>query len=79
MDNKASHQVLIIEGIRDRYQAQANGLIEAGYAVESLQPGSIEQLEEFLVDSRPDIVLYGKGENMPDLESVTALLTQDTC
>ncbi|MGB5305948.1 MAG: diguanylate cyclase, partial [Gammaproteobacteria bacterium] len=78
VDNKASHQVLIIEGIRDRYQAQANGLIEAGYAVESLQPGSIEQLEEFLVDSRPDIVLYGKGENMPDLESVTALLTQDS-
>jgi diguanylate cyclase (GGDEF)-like protein len=73
-----SHHVLIIEGVKDRYEAQAAALIQAGYSVQSVQPGSIEQLEDHLATSRPDIVLYGKGENMPSLESVTALLMQDS-
>jgi len=73
-----SHHVLIIEGLKDRYKAQAAVLVKAGYSVQSVQSDSIEQLADQLLTSKPDIVLYGMGENMPGLESVTALLTQDS-
>ncbi|MGB5261573.1 MAG: EAL domain-containing protein [Gammaproteobacteria bacterium] len=43
----------------------------------SVQPDTIEQLGEQLATAKPDIVLYGKGENMPTLESVTALFMDD--
>jgi diguanylate cyclase (GGDEF)-like protein len=69
-----SHHVLIIEGVKDRYNTQAAVLSQAGYSVQSVQPDSIEQLEEVLACLKPDIVLYGNEENMPDLESVIALL-----
>ncbi|MDH3899899.1 MAG: EAL domain-containing protein [Gammaproteobacteria bacterium] len=76
MNTRESHHVLIIEGVEDRYKAQAAVLSQAGYSVQSVQPDSIEQLEELLACLKPDVVLYGKGENMPDLESVTTLLPQ---
>lgn len=77
MNSKESHHVLIIESVKDRHKEQAAVLTQAGYSVLSIQPESIEQLEEHLATSKPDIVLYGKGENIPKLESVTALLIQD--
>jgi diguanylate cyclase (GGDEF)-like protein len=73
---KESHHVLIIEGVKDRYKAQAAVLSQAGYSVQSVQPDCIEQLEELLAGMKPDVVLYSKGENMPDLESVTTLLAR---
>jgi diguanylate cyclase (GGDEF)-like protein len=77
VNSKESHHVLIIENVKDRHKGQAAALTQAGYSVLSVQPDSVEQLGEHLVASKPDIVLYGKGENMPRLESVTALLVQD--
>ena len=77
VNSKESHHVLIIESVKDRYKAQAAVLIQAGYSVLSIQPDTIEQLQDQLVTSKPDIVVYGKGENMPGLESVTALLIHD--
>ncbi len=73
-----SHDVLIIEATKDKHKAQAAVLIQAGYSVQSIQPDTIEQLEEHLATSRPDIVVYGKSENMPDLQSVISLLVQDS-
>jgi len=72
-----SHHILIVEGVRDRYKQQAAVLREAGYTVHSFQPETLEQLEEQLATTTTDIVLYGKGDRMPDLESVIALLTRD--
>ena len=77
VNNKDSHQVLIIESVKDRHQAQAAALVQAGYSVQSIQPDTIEQLQDRLATSNPDIVIYGKGENIPRLESVTALLVRD--
>ena len=77
MDSKESHHVLIIEGVKDRHKGQAAVLIQAGFSVQSVQPETLEQLEEHLAAQVPDIILYGKGENMPSLESVTACLVQE--
>ncbi len=46
MNNKESHQVLIIESVKDRHMAQATVLIQAGYSVLAVQPDTIEQLGE---------------------------------
>ena len=78
MNSKQSHQVLIIEDVQDRYKTQVDALTQAGYSVRSVQPDNIEQLEELLAGSRPDIVIYGKGEDMPELAAVTAILAQDS-
>ncbi len=78
MNSKQSQLVLIIEGVRDRCKAQAAALTQAGYSVQSVLPDNIEQLGELLAGSRPDIVLYGRGENMPRLATVTAILAQDS-
>jgi diguanylate cyclase (GGDEF)-like protein len=77
VNSKEPYNALIIESVKDRHKAQATVLIQAGYSVQSIQPDTPEQLQEQLVTSKPDIVLYGKGENMPSLESVTVLLIQD--
>ncbi len=73
-----SQNILIIEDVKDRYKAQAVVLVQAGYSVQAVQPDSIEQLEDHLATSSPDIVLYGKGEKTPKLESVIALLAQES-
>jgi diguanylate cyclase (GGDEF)-like protein len=73
-----SHHILIIEGVADRYRQQAAVLREAGYTVRSFQPETLVQLEEHLATTTTDIVLYGKGDRVPDLESVIALLIQDS-
>jgi diguanylate cyclase (GGDEF)-like protein len=77
VNSREAHNALIIESARDRHKAQAAVLMQAGYSVQSVQPDTIEQLQDHLLALKPDIVLYGKGENMPGLESVTALLTDD--
>ena len=76
MNSKRSQQVLIIEGVQDRCKAQAAALTQAGYSVASVLPGNSEQLEEQLAGSDADIVLYGRGENMPGLAAVTAIFAQ---
>lgn len=78
MNSKQLQQVLIIEGVRGKYKAQAATLTQAGYSVQSILPDDIKQLEELLTRSGPDIVLYGRGENMPKLAAVTAILAQDS-
>jgi diguanylate cyclase (GGDEF)-like protein len=77
VNNREALNALIIENTRDRHRTQAAVLVQAGYSVHSIQPNTMLQLQEYLATSKPDIVLYGKGNNIPCLESVTALLTND--
>jgi diguanylate cyclase (GGDEF)-like protein len=77
VNSQQSHHVLLIENEKGRYKAEAAVLAQAGYSVLSVRPATLEQLGEHLATARPDIVLYCKGENMPALESVTALLSDD--
>ena len=78
MNNKLSQRVLIIEGVQGRCNAQAAALTQVGYSVESVLPGSSEQLEAQLAGSGADVVLYGRGENMPKLPDVATIFAQDS-
>jgi len=72
-DNKNLHLV-IVEASSKKAQSCAAILEGAGHAVQLDQVKGIKALEDLFDDTDPDIVIYGEGANIPELELVSAWL-----
>lgn len=71
--------LVIIEDSENKAEAHASSLRNAGFAVRFIHARDATALQERLENPPlPDIVLCGEGPELPDLESVSALLQKHT-
>ena len=76
MSDKENLHLVIVEGSGKKAQSCKDILEAAGYAVQLDRVQGIKALEDLFEDADPDIVLYGEGARIPELEAVSTWLVE---
>jgi len=79
VNNRDSLKVVVVEPSTSESESHVAALRDAGHAIEAEQAADLGALATLLDTAAPDIILYGRSDNLPGLDTVTGMLQEKSC